>query len=77
MVQRAGKKTIYSFTINFPTSSTIVTSISARLYTIEHMLTETQANVAFFFSNIIALHKKTAISLLVEKIRTLDKRSGK
>lgn len=77
MVQRAGKKNTYSFTINFLTSSTIMTSISVRLYTVEHMLTETQANVAFFFSNIIALHKKTAISLLLEKIRTLDQRSGK
>lgn len=71
------KKTTYSFTINFPTSSTIMTSTSVKLYTAEDVLTETQANFAFFFSNVIVLHKDSAIILLLEQIGTLDQRGGK
>lgn len=52
-------------------------STSVRLYTAEHMLTEMQTNFAFFFSNVIALHKDSAIIVLLEQTGTLDQRSGK
>lgn len=54
-----------------------MTSISVRLYTAEHMLTETQANFAFFFSNVIVLHKDTAIVVLLEQTGMLGQRNGK